>query len=121
MNGTKITTLLPFYYQNYYPKIGSNTGYLNKVVKVVIESYTPIGKEDRNLSMGGYIRKKLLLKYPPSAEWKNRAKKGSNEKLLPEFFRFFFMPTRENGAKKGSKMCDSNIFTSKIGVKYYCE
>ena len=121
MSGTKITTLLPFYYQNYYPKIGSNTGYLNKVVKVVIESYTPIVKEDRNLSMGGYIGKKLLLKYPPSTEPKNRAKKGSNEKLLPEIFRIFFMPTQENGAKKGSKMFDSNISTSKMGVKYYYE
>ena len=120
-----MTTLLPFYYQNYYLKIGSNTVYLNKVVKVVIESYTPIGREDRNLSMGGYIGKKLLLKYPPSTEPKNRAKKGSHEKLLPEISSTFCMPTLENRAKKGSNrpinIIFSNIHRSITGVKCYYE
>ena len=120
-----MTTWLPFDYLFDYLKIGSNTVYLNKVVKVVIIIYTHIGKEDRNLSMGGIWGKNDYLNTPRSPEPKNRAKKGSHEKWLPRNFKNFCMPTLKNRAKKGShrpiNIIFSNIHGSVTGVKCYYE
>ena len=120
-----MTTWLPFDYLFDYLKIGSNTVYLNKVVKVVIILYTHVEKGDHDPPWGGIWGKNDYLNTPRSPEPKNGAKKGSHEKWLPRNFENFCMPTQENGAKKGShrpiNIIFSNMHRSVTGVKYYYE
>ena len=96
----KMTTLLPFYYQNYYLKIGSNTVYLNKVVKVVIKIYTHERKRDNYPSIGGISKKNYYLNTPPPRKPKVGQKKVVMKNYYLKFSEFFSCPHRKIGQKK---------------------
>ena len=113
MTFRKITTLLPFYYQNYYPKIAYFTVYSNKVVKVVIKIYTHKRKRDYYWSIGGISKKNYYLNTPPPRKPKIGQKWVVKENYYLEISNFFCMLKPNNRAKKGSNftlnMTMSNI------------
>lgn len=60
MNNRNTTTLLQNYYKNYYTFLLYFTVFSYNVVIVVIKIYTSIKERDHDLSIGGYVGKKLL-------------------------------------------------------------
>lgn len=125
MTFRKITTLLPFYYQNYYPKIAYFTVYSNKVVKVVIKIYTHERKRDNYPSIGGISKKNYYLNTPHPRNRKTGQKKVVMKNYYLEISENFCMHNQKNEAKKGSNFCQnitiSNNHRSGTGVKYYYE
>ncbi len=113
MTFRKITTLLPFYYQNYYPKIAYFTISVIKVVKVVIEIYTPKRDGDHDPSIGGISKKNYYLNTPPPRKPKIGQKWVVKKNYYLEISNFFLMLKPKNRAKKGSNftlnMTVSNI------------
>jgi hypothetical protein len=100
MTFRKITTLLPFYYQNYYPKIAYFPISVIKVVKVVIRIYTHERKRDNYSSIGGISKKNYYLNTPPPRKPKIGQKKVVMKNYYLKFSEFFSCPHRKIGQKK---------------------